>query len=82
VGLKNFVRISLEDFNELVTEVSPFLRRQDTHLRESISVAERLSIKLRYSSFRGHVDLLFYVRKYSLEIGQYTLQIHITDKPW
>ena len=36
------------DFDELLTKVTPLMHRQDTWMREVISVSERLSITLRY----------------------------------
>lgn len=36
------------DFDELLTKVTPLMHRQDTWMREAISVSERLSITLRY----------------------------------
>lgn len=35
-------------FQNLVEKVTPLIQRQNTHLRESISPAERLSLTLRH----------------------------------
>ena len=44
--LRNFIRMDRADFDELLGKVSPFIKRQNTHMRESISPAERLSLTL------------------------------------
>lgn len=35
-------------FEELLEKVTPLIKKEDTHLRESIPAAERLSLTLRY----------------------------------
>lgn len=45
---KNFVRMTKEDFTELLEKVSPLIAKKDTIMRKSISPAERLSLTLRY----------------------------------
>ena len=47
-GYKNFLRMTMEDFNYLVEMISPSIKKQDTHLRSAISPAERLSVTLRF----------------------------------
>ena len=47
-GFRNFLRMDKADFDELLTKVTPLIHRQDTWMREAISVSERLSITLRY----------------------------------
>ena len=43
---KKFLRMDHESFNELVALVEPFIRKQDTNMRESISTGERLALTL------------------------------------
>ena len=38
----NFIRIDKQDFDELLTKVTPFIQKQDTNMRESITSAGRL----------------------------------------
>lgn len=35
-------------FEDLVIKLTPLIQRRDTHLRESISPSERLSVTLRH----------------------------------
>nr|XP_034194211.1 uncharacterized protein LOC117610681 [Osmia lignaria] len=43
-----FYRMSITSFNELVKLIGPAIVKEDTHLRLSIPVEERLSITIRY----------------------------------
>lgn len=45
---KNFVRMTKEDFTELLVKMSPLIVKKETIMRKSISPAERLSLTLRY----------------------------------
>lgn len=45
---QNFLRMDEEVFNCLLNMVSPYIVKQNTVMRESISPRERLSITLRY----------------------------------
>ena len=45
---RNFVKMTQEDFTELLTKVSPLISKKDTIMRKSIPAAERLSLTLRY----------------------------------
>ena len=48
-GFRNFVRMDVNDFEELLTKVTPYIERNDTNMREAISVSEkRLSLTLRF----------------------------------
>ncbi|XP_012532152.1 uncharacterized protein LOC105834307 isoform X2 [Monomorium pharaonis] len=42
------LRMSVEIFEDLVIKITPLIQKQNTHLRESISPAERLSVTLRH----------------------------------
>ena len=46
-----FIRMDKQDFDELLTKVTPFIQKQDTNMRASITPAERLSLTLRYLAF-------------------------------
>ena len=54
---KNFVRMSVEDFNYLEEAITPYVKLQDTSFRPAISVREQLGITLRFlatgDSFRS-----------------------------
>ena len=45
---RNFLRMNVASFEEVLQRVSPIISRQDTHLRESISAGERLALTLRF----------------------------------
>ena len=38
-SLRNFIGMDKQDFDELLTKVTPFSQRQDTNMRESITPA-------------------------------------------
>ncbi|XP_039302329.1 uncharacterized protein LOC120357046 [Solenopsis invicta] len=42
------LRMDTETFEELLERVTPLIVKKNTHLRESISAAERLSLTLRH----------------------------------
>ena len=45
-SFRNFIRKDKQDFDEILTKVTNFIRKQDTNMRESITPAERLSLIL------------------------------------
>ena len=45
---KNFLRMSQENFSELLEIVGPHIQKQDTVMRQPVKSAERLAITLRY----------------------------------
>ncbi|GFN94113.1 hypothetical protein PoB_002061900 [Plakobranchus ocellatus] len=45
---KNFLRMDIESYNELLQMFEPLIVKQTTNMRQSISPTERLSITLRY----------------------------------
>ncbi|KYN18143.1 hypothetical protein ALC57_09544 [Trachymyrmex cornetzi] len=42
------LRMNSNIFEDLVEKLTPIIKRQDTHLQESISSAERLAVTLRH----------------------------------
>lgn len=57
---KNFLRMNEETFMKLLEMVEPFLQRQDTVMRNSLPVKERLILTLRYlATGRSFEDLKF-----------------------
>ncbi|KAJ8914051.1 hypothetical protein NQ315_017570 [Exocentrus adspersus] len=46
--VKNFTRMTLADFEYLVALISPKVEKTDTHLRQAITVKERLALTLRF----------------------------------
>lgn len=51
---RNFLRMDSESFMLLLDKVTPMILRQDTHLRDSITPAERLAATLRFLATGGH----------------------------
>ena len=47
-GYKNFLRMDLNSFNELLHLVEPHIKKQDSLMRKPISPAERLALTLRF----------------------------------
>ncbi len=45
---KNFLRLDVGSFHELVQLVSPLISKQDTSMRLAISAEEKLAVTLRY----------------------------------
>ncbi|XP_049316671.1 uncharacterized protein LOC125779379 [Bactrocera dorsalis] len=46
--LKDFLRMTMEDFDFLVARLTPHIYKLNTRFREAISVGERLAVTLRY----------------------------------
>lgn len=56
----NYFRMDEATYDSLLNMVTPFLKRQDTVMRKSISVNERLAVTLRYlATGRTFEDLKF-----------------------
>lgn len=56
----NYFRMSEDRYYYLLRLVEPFLMRQDTHMRKSLPVNERLALTLRYlATDRSFEDLKF-----------------------
>jgi len=47
-GFKNFLRMDNDSFLILLEKVHAAIEHKDTHMRDSISPAERLTVTLRY----------------------------------
>lgn len=45
---KNFLRMDAADFGILLEKVKPYIEKQDTVMRPSISAGERLALTLRF----------------------------------
>jgi len=46
--IKNFTRMTLEDFEYLASLVCPKITRMDTNMREAITARERLALTMRF----------------------------------
>lgn len=45
---KNFIRMSAEDFDEILYRIAPLISKKDTVMRSAITAKERLVVTLRY----------------------------------
>lgn len=72
---KNYLRMDSDCFNELLGMVAPYIAKQDTVMRESISPQERLVATLRFlATGREYEDL-----KYSAVISPQLLSTMIPE---
>ena len=62
-AIKNFLRMEVPQFEELLEKVAPVIRKTDTHLRECISPSERLAITLRYMASGMYATLCFVLHR-------------------
>ncbi|XP_064094448.1 uncharacterized protein LOC135206898 [Macrobrachium nipponense] len=46
--MKNWIRLTKEQFSNLLNRVTPLIEKVDTKLRKAVSAAERLTLTLRY----------------------------------
>ncbi|XP_018299908.1 uncharacterized protein, partial [Mycetomoellerius zeteki] len=63
------LRMNSTLFEDLLEKVTPFIKKQDTHLRQSISPAERLSLTLRHLATGESQESL----RLTFRIGQSTI---------
>ncbi|KAF6215678.1 hypothetical protein GE061_000009, partial [Apolygus lucorum] len=57
---RNFLRMDVEVFEELLNMVTPFIQKKDTLMREAVTAEERLVVTLRYlATGRSYEDLKF-----------------------
>lgn len=47
-SFKNFVKVDLELFNEMVEDLGPRLQKRETNFRKPLSTGLKLAITLRY----------------------------------
>lgn len=62
-----------ETFEEVLKKVTPLIEKKDTHLRQSILAAERLSLTLRHLA-TGSYNKTFLLVAYYLFICIYTFR--------
>jgi len=63
---KNYLRMSREQFFELLSKVKPYIEKQDTNMRQCISARVKLQITLRYLAAGdnfGSLEALYRVQR-------------------
>lgn len=64
--LRNYLRVGAEQFEHLLSLVTPYIQKQDTVLRQSVSAKQRLVVTLRFlATGNSYQDL-----RYSTLISQ------------
>ena len=60
VSYRNFLRMDLASFEELLSKVGPLIRKQDTKMRRSIEPEERLALTLRWLATGMHKYVYYF----------------------
>ncbi|CAH1973662.1 unnamed protein product [Acanthoscelides obtectus] len=63
--IRNFTRMTTQDFEHVMSLVEPKIRRMDTNMREAITVKERLTLCLRFLATGDSYTSLQYLFKIS-----------------
>uniref|UniRef100_A0A182VPM2 DDE Tnp4 domain-containing protein n=1 Tax=Anopheles minimus TaxID=112268 RepID=A0A182VPM2_9DIPT len=81
----NFLRMTKSDFDQLLSLIGPFIKRQDTNMRPAITVPERLLITLRYLATGESYTSLQYLFRVSQSACQEDRSVVLFRKyagPW
>ncbi|KAK3883114.1 hypothetical protein Pcinc_012542 [Petrolisthes cinctipes] len=72
---ENYTWMPVTAFHELLGNVKPYISKQDTHLRESVSPGARLEATLRFLASGGSYTSL----QYSTRISKQSLSLIIPE---
>lgn len=64
-GFKNYCRLSVVEFEELLNKVGPHIIKQDTRFREAIQPADQLAVTLRFLATGDSFASLMYLHRIS-----------------
>jgi len=64
----NFCWMSAEDFEHLLNEVGPIIKKQHTNMRKAIHIQDRLAVTLRFLATGDSFTSLSYLFKFSNQI--------------
>lgn len=56
---KIFCRMSATDFEYLLGKIGPFIAKEDTNMRKSIPIQERLAVTLRFFAGESYASLSY-----------------------
>lgn len=70
---ENYIRMPVNSFYNLLTKVEPFISKEDTHFRESISAGARLEATLRFLAAGGSYTNLGYSSRISKQSLSYII---------
>jgi hypothetical protein len=71
----NYLRMNEQTFNMLLTEVSPYIQKKNTRLREAISQKRRLIATLRYlATGRSFEDMKVSMRRSPQSLGKIIME--------
>ncbi|KAK7156966.1 hypothetical protein R3I94_006883 [Phoxinus phoxinus] len=74
-GVKELLRMSVEELEFVLNKVSPLITKQDTNMRLSISAKERLVLTLRFlATGESFTSLNFQFR-----VGKSTISLIVTE---
>lgn len=60
-----FTRMSQEDFEDLLSKVSPFITKKNTQLRHAVPAKTRLALTLRFLASGDSYESLHFLFKFS-----------------
>ncbi|XP_065069253.1 putative nuclease HARBI1 [Rhopilema esculentum] len=72
---QRYFRLNEDLFKSLLAKVRPMIQRKDTHMRKSISAAERLAVTLRYLA----TGESFHSLGFSYRLGERTISSIVTE---
>ena len=55
---RNFVRMDVATFEELLCKVAPLITHADTNMRQAITAGERLAVTLRFLATGKYIYIL------------------------
>lgn len=65
---ENFCRMSVEDFEFLLNKLGPFIQKQDTNMRKTVPIQERLAVTFRILATGDSFVSLSYLFKMANQI--------------
>ena len=70
---RNFTRMTPHDFELLLQLIGPYINKEDTNMREAISMSTRLAVTLRFLATDDSYHTLMYMFKISVSTISITI---------